>query len=371
MKKIFIPIGLSVLLLGACLPFFEKDKGVVIKKLEESTEEMILIANDQLTVGLYRTYTPYKKSVSQGLIVDNINTKYDMKESEEGLSRLSAQHFDPKTYYFQEGQYIDKDTVKAWLSRSSVNQEGLNPPTTDKMDKQAPIYLAHIVEQNYLVMNDQKEVQLGGISIGLVMNSIYYTKEGRNVEIPADKMATEGKRFAEKVVRQLREMDGLSDVPIVVGLFKQQNRESISPGSYFASAVAVKGKSELSNWTSTKEQYFILPAWSESEGDIYRDINEKFKKFKEDIDKYFPSYVDVIGTLHDKDNNSQSMKIEIPIQFFGTSEIIGFTQYITLLIIEYFPDIHTEVNITSVNGPVALIVNGAGKDQPHVHIYGH
>ena len=59
----------------------------------------------------------------------------------------------------------------------------------------------------------------------------------------------------------------------------------------------------------------------------------------------------------------KSLEIEIPIQFFGTSETIGFTQYITGLISKYFPNVHTEVSITSVNGPEALIVKEAGDDE--------
>jgi len=57
--------------------------------------------------------------------------------------------------------------------------------------------------------------------------------------------------------------------------------------------------------------------------------------------------------------------------FFGTSETIGFTQYITSLVKDIFPDIYIEVSVTSVNGPEALIVKEAGKDEPYVHIYSY
>ena len=53
----------------------------------------------------------------------------------------------------------------------------------------------------------------------------------------------------------------------------------------------------------------------------------------------------------------------MPIQFFGTSETIGFTQYLTGLVSKYFPNVYTEVSITSVNGPEALIVKEAGDDE--------
>ncbi len=66
-----------------------------------------MIPNVQLKDEFYKVTTPFKKSASRGLVVSNIYTKYDIQEAEEGLMRLSAQHFDTKNHYFQEGQYID------------------------------------------------------------------------------------------------------------------------------------------------------------------------------------------------------------------------------------------------------------------------
>ena len=99
-------------------------------------------------------------------------------------------------------------------------------------------------------------------------------------------------------------------------------------------------------------------------------MNEAFAKLKQEIDSYFPSFVNVIGKGFYKDGNLQSLTIEVPIQFFGTSETIGFTQYLTDLVTKNFPNVHTEVNITSINGPEALIVKEAD-EEPFVHIYGY
>ena len=76
-----------------------------------------MIPDVKLKDDFYRTLFPFKKSASRGLMSDNIYTKYDIQEAEEGLLRLSTQKFDPKTHFFQEGQYIDKDTASSWLSR--------------------------------------------------------------------------------------------------------------------------------------------------------------------------------------------------------------------------------------------------------------
>lgn len=371
MKRLFVlPVMAAVLLLGGCLPSIGPDKEEVIQETEEQVEETVMIPDVQVKDTFYRTLLPLKKSASRGLVVSNIHTKYDIGEAEEGLLRLSAQHFDPKNYFFQEGQYIDKATASAWLARSSTNEAGLNPPEAKGEDaEEAPIYLAHIIEQNYLTLTDDKKVRLSGVSIGLALNSVYYDKGGKETTISDAKLEKQGIAMADQIVSRLRAKEGFNDIPIVVGLFKQEKRNAIVPGTYFATAFADKGKSAASGWKEVNERYVLFPAPADI--DNYRDINTKFSSFKQDIDEYFPSFVNVIGKGFFKENRMESISIDIPIQFFGKSEVIGFTQFLTDKVRSYFPDIDVEVSITSVNGPEALIVKEAGSDEPFIHIYGY
>lgn len=369
MKRLLVVPGMAaVLFLGGCLPSIGPKKEEVIQE-NEKVEETVMIPDVQLKDEFYRTLLPFKKSASRGLVVSNIYTKYDVQEAEEGLMRLSAQHFDPKNHFFQEGQYIDGATTSAWLARSSNNEAGLNPPEAkDKDGEVQPIYLAHILEQNYLTMTDERKVHLSGISIGLALNSVYYSRDGKQTTIPDKELEKKGMEMAEIIVGRLRAKEGFADIPIVVGLFKQEKRNSIVPGTYFATAFADKGKAAPSGWKVVNEQYVLLPASSDI--DNYREINTTFSHFKQDIDKYFPSFVNVIGTGFFKENRMQSLQINIPVQFFGKSEIIGFTQFLTDHVKKYFPDIDIEVSITTVNGPEALIVKKAGEKE-FVHIYGY
>ncbi|MCQ6468627.1 CamS family sex pheromone protein, partial [Vibrio parahaemolyticus] len=71
------------------------------------------------------------------------------------------------------------------------------------------------------------------------LNSVYYYQKEQygatyEEDIPQSKLETEGKKIAKQVVKRLRQIDGLAEVPITVGLFKQQSRSSIVPGTYFA-----------------------------------------------------------------------------------------------------------------------------------------
>ena len=371
-----IPATVAAAMLVGCVPSTKEDTELEQDTQEEKAETTIIPIN-QIDETYYRTLIPYKESASRGLIVSNIYTKYDIKEAETGLMRLSQNEFDTENYFFQEGQYLAESTVKDWLARSSQEEDGLNPPTNDSMTAEeratkAPIYLAHIVEQNYLTKTDDNKVKLGGISIGLAMNSIYYYQKeqyGEYYEEPIDEaeLVKQGKKMAAEIVARLRSRDELRDVPIVVGLFKQQARNKIIPGTYFSYGVAKAGQTDIGDWQGIDEEYVLFP--TDESQDVYREVSKNFKNFKQDIDKYFSNYTSVIGKGFYKDKKIQKLMIEIPIQFFGKTEVIGFTQYLTGVLIKQFNNVHVEVSITSINGPEALIVKEVDDIDPDVHIY--
>jgi len=377
MRKVLLMLALfAVLLIGGCMPSLGDQEDEVIQDSGESVEETVIIPDVKIKEEYYKTLLPFKKSASRGLITETTRTKYDIQEVEEGLLRLSTQHYDPKNHYFQEGQYIDEGTARLWLgNKSKDNPDGLNPSkegmTEEEEAESSPTYLAHIVEQNYLVMTKDNKVKLEGISIGLAMNTIHYSSRSsgsKETEIPDKEIEEQGTIMAEEIIKRLRSQQGLEDIPIVVGLYKQGSRQSIMPGTYFATVFAEKGKAP-SGWKLVDEKYVLFPGSTNDEK--YRDANTAFLNFKQAIEDYFPSFVNVIGRGHYKGGKLSSLEIEMPIQFFGTSETIGFTQYVTSLLPEYLPDVHTEVSITSVNGPEALIVKEAGDEEAFVHIYGY
>lgn len=375
----WIPAMVVVAMLAGCTPSFREDTEVVGPNEKSEAEiETTIIPNMQLDERFYKTLIPYKESASRGLVVSNIYTKYDIKEAEEGLMRLSQNKFSTDNYYFQEGQYLSKDTVSSWLARSNQTEDGLNPPAEKGMDpvvraKEAPVYLAHIIEQNYLKKTSDNKVTLGGISIGLALNSIYYYQKEQYGEwyeepIPSDELEKKGKEMAEEVIRRLRQRQELQDIPIMIALFKQEARNSIVPGTYFAYSVSEAGQHGVGEWIPINEKYVTFPMSNPE--DIYRDMNTNFLNFKQDIDEYFSNYTSVIGRGFYKNNQLVKLNVEVPIQFYGTTEIIGFTQYLTGVLMKRFPNsVDIEVSITSLNGPEALIIKEDNDQEPFVHIY--
>ncbi|MEK3889754.1 CamS family sex pheromone protein [Bacillus sp. FSL K6-3431] len=386
MKKWF-PLLLAAILIAGCVPNFEKNNEVVQEK--EELKETAIIPNYQISKSYYRSIIPFEPSKTRGMVVSNLYSKYDMNEFETGLMRVAKENFSTDDYVFQEGQYLDKKTVSSLLNRKFTKEQlkeqnvkeedniGLNPlnneaGSIEEQNEKNPIYLAHILEHNYLVKNE-KSVSLGGVVIGLALNSVhYYQKEKYGAtyqqDIPHAKLAEEGKKMAEQVLKRLRGMKELSNVPITIALFEQKSKSTVIPGNFFAYAHANKGSASLNDWKQVDEKYFLFP--SQGAEEAHRDDVALFLRFKDDIEEYFPNYNGVIGRAFYKGDQLMDLSIEIPIQLYGEAEIIGFTQWATSLVVDHFPDyIEVEVNVTSVNGGEALIVKKAGEKEPFVHIY--
>ncbi|WP_100330193.1 CamS family sex pheromone protein [Bacillus xiapuensis] len=388
MKKKLLLAGLTaILLVSGCGPELEKKKEVL---QGEGEQEKAVVPNYQISDHYYRTLSPFKPGKARGLVVSNLNTRYDIVEFETGLMRIAQNHFPTDEYLFQEGQMLDADTIKSWLNRKFTKEQlkeegmkaeeniGLNPVDNGKgsvaeRNEKNPIYLAHVMEHNYLTKTKENSVELSGAVIGLALNSVhYYTKEKYGAvydyKIPDAEIEREGKKIAAEVAKRIRAKKGLKDVPVTIALFKQQAQNSVVPGNFFAYTHLDAGEDAINDWEKVNEQYYLFPS-PEAEKDRRDDLNY-FLNFQQDVEKYFKNYNGVIGRALYNGDELVSLKIEIPVQFYGKAEVIGFTQFVTGLTMDHFPAyVPIEVTISSTSGPEALIVKKANAESPNVHIY--
>src|SRR5699024_5285361 len=161
--------------------------------------------------------------------------------------RLAKDYYSPDDYFFEEGQYLSESTVYSWLGRTLTKkelqkevkeeierrkknemnydedkikeelQQGLNPSISDDEDKKA---------NNFLVKNDDDTVSLNGISIGLAMKSVYryQTEVGGPYyyeDISKKQMLEKGYELADTVVERIREIEGLENIPIMIGIYRE------------------------------------------------------------------------------------------------------------------------------------------------------
>ncbi|MCT2536814.1 CamS family sex pheromone protein [Aquibacillus koreensis] len=394
MKNIRIVLLVLLMVMTGCAPSFEKQEEVIEENIDETGQETAIIPSYNISDENYRVLLDYKLSKSRGVIVNQVANRLDIDELEEGLRRQSLSYYDPDRYFFQEGQYITEDVLYSWLERNEGKDEedeedeeedlGLNPEIPDlpedadteeriEAQRENPKYLSHILEQNYLTKTEDDVVQLGGISIGIAMKSVYrYQTEigGPNYykEISMEDMLAEGKDISQQVLDRIRQMEGLTDVPVMIALYREQAHDSLVPGNFVARTGIDAGSSSIGDWETIDEEYMLFP--SNEAKEKYPDTWANIEDFESDIGEYFPNYVSVIGKGFYRDQQLQKLTLEIPISFNGKAEVIGFTQYVYGLVREGFQKHYDlEINITSSDNQESLIIREAGEDEPYVHVY--
>lgn len=401
MKKRLCIVLAGFFLLTACAPNFGEQEEIVQETKDDSKEKAI-IPKYNISDSYYRailTETPgqssFKPGEARGLVSQQLNTRLDIDEFETGLMRVAQNSFAPDKYLYQEGQYLKGDVIKSWLGRKLTGKEltdaqatakkankdytelGLNPGLPAEGDLETihskyPIYLSHILEHNYLIRKDDNTVELGGVVIGLAMNSVYYYRQedgfAREEKISTSELLTKGKEISQDVINRVRSTKGLEKVPIVIAIYEQEKKSSIVPGNFVAKTVIKEGSNSLGKWDEIKEDYYFFP--SEKAKTDHRDDLQMFNSFKTDIETFFPNYTGVIGKAFYQNDELSHLDIEIPMQFYGKAEVIAFTQFVTGKVMDSFPGYMTlEVNVMSNSGQEALILKETNQEEPTVHIY--
>ncbi|EXJ22991.1 hypothetical protein ADIAL_1614 [Alkalibacterium sp. AK22] len=333
------------------------------------------------------TYSP---SLSRG-ITRRLNSGVNMRTFESDLMRLSQSFFSTEDHFFQEGQFIPSETISAWLRRqqpveeeTEVDEEnegseetgeeeesvdlGLNPVDNESMDpsERNPIYLSSILEHNFYVQTENG-LELSGVSIGLAMNSVdYFGPQGELEQtVSTEELLEEGQRMSNEIISQMREMEGLEEVPIMIGLFEQSRQDNLAPGTYIAQAISENGNTSASSWRRINERRVVFPL----EGMQSAEGNS-FANFRSEVEGFFPNISGVTGTAHYIEEQLVDLQINMMTQFYGKGEIIAFTQFINEAATNFLPqDVPVEIRVESLNGMESFLYKDADQDEFEVYIF--
>ncbi|WP_414838701.1 CamS family sex pheromone protein [Carnobacterium sp. TMP28] len=372
-RKIIATLAAAIFLLSACSDPTGENTG---KKTAGTSGKVdtTTTTNNQLSDDYYKTVITngsYQVSKTRGSTL-GLNSNFNLKAFETGLMSLSQLHFNTDEYYFQEGQYIDGTTANNWLRRASKeNEDGLNPEDNGKIEpnERNPYYLNSILEQDYMIKKDDK-FTLGGMSIGLSMNAIdYYQKVafGADYEtkISRDELLKQGKEMANKIVQRLRETQGIGDIPITVGIFEQSPKDSLAGGSFIAEAISEKGDTKVGEWEVLNQEKVIFPLVDKTSNEL-----TNFENFKSEVEYFFPNLSGVTAEASYTADQLTKMKVSITTQFYGESEMIGFTQYVAEKAVTFLPPaIPIEITIESINGTEAFMARKAGETAFITHVF--
>jgi protein involved in sex pheromone biosynthesis len=405
MKRIISPILLATMLLSGCIGIVEKEEEIIVIEETEDNDQVIVSPNLNTPENYYRTVLhegDYRQSEARGLVAAAISNRIDINQLEIGLMELAQTRFPPDQYYFQEGQHLEGKLIQSWLRKYDEDKarEGLNPALPEReyppltaekaqlsdsaraervryereLHETSPSYLSHIMEHNYLKDTGDGNIELGGLVLGISLNTIYnfsiLDELGRSypfeVALEEDKIIEVGKQIAIEVLNRVRERDNLANVPIMIALYKEERRQAIVPGTFMALTVIEPGK-RIERWETVNEAHYFFP--SRDATTDYREDANRFASFKQDIDGFFDNYVGLVGKGRYKNNQLQELTVDINLQTNGKAEVIALTQYITDRLKKHFPaELTVQIYITSLEGAESVIVRHAN-EQPFVHIY--
>lgn len=399
MKRTLFLILTSLVLLAACGNDNDNKINQSVNKQESKSDSnnVKTIATDKNVQGdNYRTILPFKESKARGVLQDNMANSYNGDDFESGLLKLSKDVFPTDDYLYQDGQYLDKDTINSYLNPKYTKKEidkmsdkekesnnasenlGLNPShkgedDPEKIAEQSPAYLSNILEQDFYDSGDTKGKNIKGMTIGLAMNSVYYyqkEKDGETYskELDDKEIEKQGKQMASEILTRLRANDDLKDIPIHFAIYKQSDQNSITPGEFIANTTVDDDQTKINKWNKIDQVSALLPS---STAEKYNEnLNNNFKQFNNNLQSYFTNFTQAVGKVKFEGKKPTQLTIDLPIDYYGQAETIGITQYVTEQAQKYFDNIDSyEIRIKDGNTPRALISKSKEDKEPQVHIY--
>ncbi|MFG6256675.1 CamS family sex pheromone protein, partial [Staphylococcus epidermidis] len=231
--------------------------------------------------------------------------------------------FPTNKYLYQDGQYLDKKTINAYLDPKYTKKEidkmsekekksknanenlGLNPSHNGETDEEkiaenSPAYLSNILEQDFYGNSDSKGKNIKGMTIGLAMNSVYYYKKEKDGEtfskdLSDKEIEKQGKQMASEMLSRLRENSDLKDIPIHFAIYKQSSQDSITPGEFIVGTTVEEGKTKINSWDNINEKAALIP--SSTAADYDETLNNNFKQFNDNLQSYFSNFTQAVGKV--------------------------------------------------------------------------
>ncbi|ARK28724.1 CamS family sex pheromone protein [Halalkalibacter krulwichiae] len=377
-----------LVLLTGCFGSPEEEEPILEEGAEDGEEQVVEVVPQIITPDNYYQSVLYDGSYlhgeSRGFGNAVVYNRLDLDRLEIGLTRLAQQQFDINNYYFREGQFIKRNELNSWLMRydEESNPNGLNPPLGEGGDMRAreenqPRYLSHILEHNYLVEGSNGQLNLGGIVIGLSMNSVYNFRiedekglyHNYELQLEQQKIEAEAERIATEILSRLRTMEdgAFEEIPILFAVFQEKPRESVIPGNFIATALA-EPNSDLDRFQRLNERYYLFPS-SEANQEV-RNEADQFQRFKDDVQDFFDTYLGVVGKGFYVNNQIQELSIEIPLRYQGKAEIVALSQFVASQIQQRFQgNYKVSVEITSVSGNTESIIVQNPEEEPFIHVF--
>ncbi|GAA2853157.1 CamS family sex pheromone protein [Pediococcus damnosus] len=319
----------------------------------------------------------YLTSKARGITAsEDSDNLMNLKSFEGGLQDISKNEFSPSKYVFQEGQYLNSNTVQNWLDRKSKsNPDGLNPASNKSTTPTGrnPIYLQSLEEQDYIQKSGNK-MKLSGVTIGLAMNSVdYYRKttygSQYQTNISDATLEKEGKAMAKEVLARLRKKKALKDVPIIIAIYKQASNDSLIGGKFVS--YSVNNGDSVDKWKALDIENVVFPLKTNETAPNSNDSNA-FSNFKTEVENFFPNLSGITAQAQYKNGSLQGMNVAVTTQFYSETEINSFTQFLADQAEKYLPSgVKIDITVSSTtDGVQSFLSRSSTAKSFSTHVFG-
>lgn len=320
------------------------------------------VANINYDHEYYETYMSYKEGAANNFILTAINNNLDVEEIEVGLMNLAKNYFKVNNSYIQAGQYLSSDKIKKLLSHDFLNKT--DNIVIDGVEI-TPKYISSIYEQNFLAGNGN----LKGIAIALILNNYQeYKNSYGNVlykQIDENIILEFGKVKAQELLVELRKIDQLKDIRIMIGLYLVSAPNSTLPGTYKYVGIT---KNEKIEFTKLNYQYYYLNDQFVFNNDL--NTYNAFQNLKTEINNYFKQVYPVGKGLY-VDNKLVKIDIDINSNYISNIEIIYLTDLIANNISKNFDlSVYIKSNVNLNKEKKAIVVKESGTNNTNINILG-
>lgn len=321
-KKILLTFLVLVLVTG-CIP---EDKGETVE--EEKPISILEPKKGDYSILLPFQYSPLRQEYA------NYFREADMMEVGSRLLDKSKEHFDPKKYYVSEGSLINEDRYYSLLGyQSDQNPNGLNLKPFELKDGKVtindPKFVSDIMEVNFHKTQDVNKID--GMSIALVLKRVQVldAKIGSTHKLSDEVLYEVGRTLGLRLYSYITSLEGMSDIPIYIGLYVQESDVDQLPGKYLPGHYIGHAFFESRSDQFKKDNEIWLYLNNDMANNLIPDSASVFNRFKKSIHKFTSDEnVGVVGKAFLIDDKLQEVQIEVITGSKTYLEIYGLAQYV-------------------------------------------
>lgn len=353
-----------------------------------SKEEENVVSTQPVNEGDYRIAIPFQPSNARQTHIEfNNGREVNIAAVGEGLLRYSKEHFSTSSYYLQEGQILDRDTLQVGTTledkegilgfKSADNPYGLNPEkgssipvdakTTIKVGtgENKTIPVIDVFEVNF-VQDLDKDAEIKGISLAIVLNPTIVDETGTEYTIADEQLSILGEEAARFLFTYIKTLPSVaSDTPVMITLFRQDASDNTLPGRFFASGY---GKKSIDRFDAINEQWVIFPSANAEKMDA--QISSQFNAVRKALFQYLPNDIGVVGRGLFVENQLDQLQIDITTRAKTHTENVGVVQYVRELLSNFTSsDYSIAVRVNTDLEYYAMLSRGKGSSDTNVIMY--